>query len=535
MILRRLAAALTAALVVAAGVVVLPTATTAAGAQGCEPLRPSNQGTADLTLSTASAAVAAGESVDVVADLDLSIRPYPVDVFFVLDGSPSMKSLMDSLRSSIAEAAEKAVDENIDLQAGVAWYGEFGPRTMYVLTRQLSYIDPCTFKDAFPDALEEAQPEPQYFALHQAVVGSGLSSGQIQIPPGQNAHFRKPGLSLVMHATDEAFRDDVPLSPTRDEVVAAYLQRKVLHIGIHPIDTSDPDRLANNPSTDPVATRQDLNDMSKDTGATAPEPIDCNGDGVDDIPAGQPVVCTFDGGLGAGLISAGDIVAALVKALRPPSDIEIRVTDAAGTTPAREGGTDSHDLADSKGFVSGTFTFTCPADAQGSVHRVALGGFVDGASVGEQRTVDVTCGDLPPGSPPPAAAPPPPPPPPPPGQPAPPPPPGPPAPALPVQPAITVAAPNAASASVTSAVPATATQLAPGVMVVPDEARQEQLAYETAGPAPGADEVLASRRRPAPAPIVTWIAGAMLLTAMTIATQQQRQRQHAHAYARRRR
>jgi hypothetical protein len=66
-------------------------------------------------------------------------------------------------------------------------------------------------------------------------------------------------------------------------------------------------------------------------------------------------------------------------------------------------------------------------------------------------------------------------------------------------------------------------------MVVPDEAREEQLAYETAGPAPGSDEVLASRRRPAPAPIVTWIAGAMLLTAMTIATQRQRAPQYARA------
>jgi hypothetical protein len=100
---------------------------------------------------------------------------------------------------------------------------------------------------------------------------------------------------------------------------------------------------------------------------------------------------------------------------------------------------------------------------------------------------------------------------------------------VPVQPAITVAAPNAASASVTSAVPATATQLAPGVMVVPDEARQEQLAYETAGPAPGSDELLATRRRPAPAPVVTWIAGAMLLTAMTIAAQKQRAPQYARA------
>jgi hypothetical protein len=272
--------------------------------------------------------------------------------------------------------------------------------------------------------------------------------------------------------------------------------------------------------------------MAFATGATAPEPIDCNGDPAPDLLPDDPIVCIFDAGLASQVFSAGDIVASLVEALRPESRIDIRVLDAAGADARiTQGGTDSHDLAVQETELTGTVTITCPADAQGSVHPVAIGGFIDGAAVGEQQTVNVTCGELPPGSPPPAAAPPPPPPPP--GQPAPPPPPAPPAPAVPVQPAITVAAPNAASASVTSAVPATATQLAPGVMVVPDEARQEQLAYETAGPAPGSDEVLASRRRPAPAPIVTWIAGAMLLVAMTIATQQQRQ--HAPAYARRRR
>ena len=526
MIPRRFVGALAAVLIAAASVAVLPSGAGVAGAQGCEQKRPDSQGTADLDLSAAAVSAAAGDSVDVVADLTLSTRPYPVDVFFLLDASDSMDKLIDSLRDSIVEAADKAV-ANTDLKAGVAWYGEF-PHHPYVLTRQLTYVD-CTFGSAFPTSDVDAVLEPQYFALQQSLVGTGFSSGQTNVPPGQHARFRKPGLSLVMHAMDEVFNEDPPAphSPTRDEVIATFLGRDVHYVGIHPIDSSDPTRARPGSDTDPVVVRQQHEAMAVATETTAPKPIDCNGDGSADILPGRGVVCTFDGGLGAPLFSAGDIVAALVEALRPPSAIAIRVVDAAGTDATMAGGTDTWDLALEGRELSGTATITCPADAQGSVHPVVVGGFIDGAPVGEQQTVNVTCGELPPGAPPVAA--PPPPPPPPPGQPAPPPPPAPQPPPAPLQPTITVAAPNAASASVTSAVPATATQLAPGVMVVPDEAREEQLAYETAGPAPGSDELLASRRRPAPAPVVTWIAGAMLLTAMTIAAQKQRAPQYARA------
>jgi hypothetical protein len=524
MIPRRFAGALAAVLIAAAGVAVLPAGTGVAGAQDCPQQKPESGGTADLTLDAQTLRVPAGGSADVVATLDLSVRPYPVDVFFVLDNSVSMAALIESLRDSIVAAADAVSKKNIDLHAGVAWYSQFGPHDMYRLTRQLTYVD-CTFGNAFPSPREQSGFEPTLFALNEAVMGTGLSEGQIQIPPGQNARFRDPGLSLVIHATDEPFRDDIPYSPTFDEVAQRYESRDVLHIGILGINTADP---THQYTYDTEGAYSDLKRMAGATGATAPKPIDCNDDPAPDLLPGDPIVCIFDAGLASQLFSAGDIVEALVEALRPPSILEVRVVDAAGTDARiTQGGTKSHDLAVQRTELPGTVTITCPADAQGSVHTVAVGGFVDGAPVVEQRTVDVTCGELPPGSPPPAAAPPPPPPPP--GQPAPPPPAAPQPPAVPVQPAITVAAPNAASASVTSAVPATATQLAPGVMVVPDEARQEQLAYETAGPAPGSDELLASRRRPAPAPVVTWIAGAMLLTAMTIAAQKQRAPQYARA------
>jgi hypothetical protein len=524
MIPRRFVGALAAVLIAAAGVAVLPAGTGVAGAQDCPQQKPASGGTADLSLTEQTVRAPAGGSVDVEALLKLGTRPYPVDVFFVLDNSESMSELIESLSDSIDDAAATVTEAKVDMQAGVAWYNQFGPYDMYELTRQLSYVD-CTFRSAFPDPLKSSAIEPTLFALNEAVMGTGLSEGQIQIPPGQHARFRDYGLSLVMHATDEAIREDVPYSPSFDQVAQRYVSREILHIGIQGINTADPGHQVTHP---PAAAREDLVRMSTATNAVAPKPIDCNGDGVPDLLPNDALVCVFDAGLASQVFSVGDIVASLVEALRPESRIDIRVVDAAGTDARiTQGGTKSHDLAVQETELPGTVTITCPADAQGSVHPVAVGGFVDGAPVVEQQRVNVTCGELPPGSPPPAAAPPPPPPPP--GQPAPPPPAAPQPPAVPVQPAITVAAPNAASASVTSAVPATATQLAPGVMVVPDEARQEQLAYETAGPAPGSDELLATRRRPAPAPVVTWIAGAMLLTAMTIAAQKQRAPQYARA------
>jgi hypothetical protein len=520
--LKSVAGALAATLVVAVGIAVLPTAPPA-GAQGCgEPLRPTSPGTAQWEAAN-TLVLEAGASVDVDVELDLSVRPYPVDAFFVLDASDSMRTLLEDLARSIDEAAREAAGRNIDLQAGIAWYGSHGRKTMYVLNRQLSYIDEC-FGGSFPGAVDSGGPEPTLYALYEAVVGRGLSDGLYQYPAGQQARFRDPGLSLVMHATDEKILEGLTYSPTFDEVAQAYRARQVHHVGIQSINSTD---LEHRQSFPPEEAREDLDRMSRATGTLAPRPIDCNGDDFDDLDPEDPVVCVYDAGLASRLFDVGDIVVALVDALRPLSRIEVRVTDGAGLISAGTVASIDHDLAVEGRTLPATITMTCPSDAPGSVHDVVLGGFVDGASVIEPWTVSVTCGTPPPNALPPVAAPPPPPPP---VQPAaPPPPPAPQPPPAPLQPTITVAAPNAASATVTSAVPATASQLAPGVMVVPDEAREEQLAYETAGPAPGSDEVLASRRRPAPAPIVTWIAGAMLLTAMTIATQRQRAPQYARA------
>jgi hypothetical protein len=68
-------------------------------------------------------------------------------------------------------------------------------------------------------------------------------------------------------------------------------------------------------------------------------------------------------------------------------------------------------------------------------------------------------------------------------------------------------------------------QLVPGVGIVPEDVQQHEFATELAD---GAPTLLASRREPAPAPVVVWVAGAMLLTAMTIAAERQRRTAGVH-------
>jgi hypothetical protein len=143
-------------------------------------------------------------------------------------------------------------------------------------------------------------PESQLVALYQAATGegqdlSGVSYPGASIPAGQQANFRDGVIKLFILWTDAPFhRPEDPGSipypgPSFDETVEAILALDPpMVIGI----SSGGGGLA------------DLEAIAAATGALAPSGgIDTDGDGIVDIPEGQPLVATI-GYSGQGIAAA---------------------------------------------------------------------------------------------------------------------------------------------------------------------------------------------------------------------------------------
>jgi hypothetical protein len=150
-------------------------------------------------------------------------------------------------------------------------------------------------------------PESQLVALFQAATGkgqdlSGVGFLQASIPPGQQANFRDGATKIFLLWTDAPFHHPgdpgtIPYpGPSFDEAKAA-------------IKALDPPKVIGISSGGGGIA--DLKAIAAATDALAPAGgIDCNNDGIIDIPAGEPLVCSI-GASGAGLAEA---IIALVDA-----------------------------------------------------------------------------------------------------------------------------------------------------------------------------------------------------------------------------
>jgi len=153
-------------------------------------------------------------------------------------------------------------------------------------------------------------PESQLVALYQAATGAGQDlSAQgypnASIPAGQQANFRDGAEKIFILWTDAPFHysgdsGNIPYpGPTFDETVAA-------------IEALDPPMVLGISSGSATV---DLARIAAATNALAPnEGVDCNDDGIIEILAGEPMVCTISTS-GHGI---GEAIIALVEAATEP-------------------------------------------------------------------------------------------------------------------------------------------------------------------------------------------------------------------------
>jgi hypothetical protein len=280
--------------------------------------------------------------------LDTPQRPVPLDVYFLIDTSNSMYETLAGLRRSIQGIINGLAAEKIDVQFGLAEYRAYpyscppGQDDTNFVYRQLTNIAPVG--PELEQALESLTPDAGGFydshlgALFQTATGDGqdifpIGANNAQdVPAGQQAVYREKALRVVIHATDEVFgresaeegigpdlsNPQCALQPTPDipsfeEVTQAFNERNMKQVGLSILNTAE-------------SSYPDLARVARETDTFATTPVDCDGDGSNDISSGAPLVCELrptGSQSGLNLVPA---VVGLLNSVQDKVDVGLRVT-----------------------------------------------------------------------------------------------------------------------------------------------------------------------------------------------------------------
>lgn len=316
----------------------------------------------------------AGERRTITYRLKLPNRRLPLDVFFLMDTTDSMDSVLDATALAMGDIMTTLAREGLDVSFGLgehrAYPDFFPPKTP--CDRNTDPAPPpqsCDhnfiYQEVVPireesdaemvETLENLQTagggiyDAQLGALYQVATGEGQqfdgAYSMHDVERNQDADWRdkaRGGLRVVVHPTDEPFgtpdsggdRDDpagpgsrvgpAPDIPSIDEVIAELQKNEVRYVGLAIGDIPQ--------------MKIDQRTVARETGAIAPHAIDCTGDGRTDIPAGRPLVCesgrqevrSNDRGVAAAIVE-------LLKAIPNRSDVALEVRGGApvvaGVTP----------------------------------------------------------------------------------------------------------------------------------------------------------------------------------------------------------
>lgn len=256
-----------------------------------------------------------GASRKVSYRLDLPSRPLPLNIFFLLDTSDSMGATIGDLADSVADIVNQLTAEKIALKVGIGAFRAYPDRyppdppcsegsqtgtrceKNYVYERVLDIQPPGP---VVTDALETLESDAGGFykshlgALYQVATGAGQDltpPGPLghDVPRGLQANFDDNSLRVVIHATDEAFGDDVPRDsgpggvntqppppeiPEFADIASAFGAKDIMQVGL----------------SIGKAPKKDLARVAAETGAVAPAGgVDCGKGHL--IPAGGPLVC----------------------------------------------------------------------------------------------------------------------------------------------------------------------------------------------------------------------------------------------------
>lgn len=345
-------------------------------------------------------------------ELKLSAKPTMLDVFFLIDTSDTMsgtiQGLIDSVAGIINELNAAGLEPYFGIGTSRAYTDTAVPReqcqseTDMNCERNFIYrrlVDLADFSNA--DQLEEALAslraegggrfDSQLGALWAIATGDEIDDGApglqpSDVPAGQDASFRKNALNLVFVATDEPFatgeegdrdftvsdfgRISPPDIPPFEQVAGAFedVDAKVLGLAIGQTLKTDADSV----NAAPTALGS-MQEIARLTGAVAPEGgVDCDGDGVVELQAGDELVCPVRRHNVADGKNLAVSITKLVEAVRGYNEIELEVVRGedvvAGLTPSVY----PRVVRQQSNVLDFEVTYRCPDRLQGKTVPVEL-------------------------------------------------------------------------------------------------------------------------------------------------------------------
>lgn len=315
-----------------------------------------------------------GESKTVHFDFDLPTRGKPLDVFFLIDVSGSMQDAIDGISRAMNEIVTHLTNRGHDVWFGVGEYRSYDQPPAY--RRVLNVTNDC---GKVEEALESliafgGGEETQLEALYQIARGESRAGVDAVVPAGQDVTFRADATRIVIHTTDETISEGPP-NPSYEEATDALNESNIDQVGVAIEDgftTSGNTPLENNDP--PSAGLKKIADM---TGTLAPEGgVDCDDDGHEDIPWGEPVVCKISP------LRARDaslMAPAIIGMLESQIDEPKVCWEVPLDSPVVEVGPSGCLRADGETPLEFDVTFSCPQLHTRERFTLELGATVDGA------------------------------------------------------------------------------------------------------------------------------------------------------------
>jgi len=275
--------------------------------------RPPMLRTPELSPNIPTVTLAPHQHRDIPYRLLLPPTPTPLDVYFMTDSTGSMADTIGSVQDSIQEIVDDLAASGIDAHFGVADFRDYPMENGLVASDDWAYrrdraIGPVN--DDFAQALQSVRTgggtldseDSGLEAIYQAATGEGRKvvsdpSGASDIAPGQGAEFRPGAVKVIVVAADAYFRhpEGNPGWPGPSlETVAQTLDRTGIHLVGFDVDTGS--------GQDPGADMRTLASASHTL--AGPAGVDCDGDGVPDLPEGAALVCPYVPGSHASIAPA---------------------------------------------------------------------------------------------------------------------------------------------------------------------------------------------------------------------------------------
>lgn len=329
--------------------------------------------------------------------LSLPAVPTPLDTYFLLDTSTSMKTAIDGVVCGLEQLVDDLTRAGVDARFGL---GEFQDAARMRYERVLDIAPPgVKLRDALRSRTLRGGKEPHRGALYQTATGAGLRdlAGRELIRAGQGATYRPNALRVVLLVTDEPYETTTTYEPTVLQVVDALRRRDIHHIGIH-VRSEDVDArvrsedVAVEGTAEDELTRRQLEEFSRRTETFAPEGgVDCDGDGSVDLEPGAPLVCTVARkGITANLAQT---LTAVLFAVRDDGIATLRPVRAEGmdVDALSRRHIDVHDAHTGRGALTLAANITCADKHAGTRHTLLMAADVSGIEVA-RTPFRVACG-----------------------------------------------------------------------------------------------------------------------------------------------